>query len=85
MAFSAALAERIRQRLARRKNVEEKRLFGGVGFLATGEDTNGNYALWEAFVPPGGGPPSHEAGNRRSKRSQKSHQIIQLLPLQGGS
>jgi quercetin dioxygenase-like cupin family protein len=28
-------------------------------FLATGEDTNGNYALWEAIVPPGGGPPSH--------------------------
>jgi quercetin dioxygenase-like cupin family protein len=28
-------------------------------FLATGEDTNGNYAMWEAIVPPGGGPPPH--------------------------
>lgn len=28
-------------------------------FLATGEDTNGSYALWEAIVPPGGGPPPH--------------------------
>jgi quercetin dioxygenase-like cupin family protein len=28
-------------------------------FLVTGEDTNGNYALWEALVPPGGGPPLH--------------------------
>src|SRR5436190_20193668 len=28
-------------------------------FLATGEDTNGKYALWEATVPPGGGPPPH--------------------------
>src|SRR4051812_41791567 len=28
-------------------------------FLATGEDTNGKYALWEAIVPPGGGPPLH--------------------------
>src|ERR1700680_3294479 len=28
-------------------------------FLATGEDTNGKYALWEAIVPPGGGPPPH--------------------------
>jgi mannose-6-phosphate isomerase-like protein (cupin superfamily) len=28
-------------------------------FLATGEDTDGRYALWEAFVPPGGGPPPH--------------------------
>ena len=27
--------------------------------LATGEDTNGKYALWEAVVPPGGGPPPH--------------------------
>ena len=36
MAFSAALAERIRQRLARRRNVEEKKMFGGVGFLLNG-------------------------------------------------
>jgi quercetin dioxygenase-like cupin family protein len=28
-------------------------------FLTTGDDTNGKYALWEAFVPPGGGPPPH--------------------------
>ena len=28
-------------------------------FLATGEDTNGKYALWEAVVPPRGGPPPH--------------------------
>jgi quercetin dioxygenase-like cupin family protein len=28
-------------------------------FLATGDDTNGKYAMWEAIVPPGGGPPSH--------------------------
>jgi quercetin dioxygenase-like cupin family protein len=28
-------------------------------FLATGEDTGGQYALWEAVVPPGGGPPPH--------------------------
>jgi quercetin dioxygenase-like cupin family protein len=28
-------------------------------FLATGDDTNGKYALIEAIVPPGGGPPPH--------------------------
>ena len=28
-------------------------------FLATGDDTNGAYALLEAFVTPGGGPPTH--------------------------
>jgi len=27
--------------------------------MATREDTNGKYAMWEAIVPPGGGPPSH--------------------------
>jgi TfoX/Sxy family transcriptional regulator of competence genes len=36
MAFSESLAERIRQALARRKNVEEKKMFGGVGFLVHG-------------------------------------------------
>jgi quercetin dioxygenase-like cupin family protein len=28
-------------------------------FLATGADTNDQYALFEALVPPGGGPPPH--------------------------
>jgi quercetin dioxygenase-like cupin family protein len=28
-------------------------------FLATGEDTNGKYALFDALVDPGGGPPPH--------------------------
>ncbi len=28
-------------------------------FLATGETTNGKYAIWESIVPPGGGPPPH--------------------------
>ncbi len=36
MPFNESLAERTRQRLARRKNVEEKRMFGGVGFLLSG-------------------------------------------------
>lgn len=28
-------------------------------FLATGDDTDGKYAQFEALVPPGGGPPPH--------------------------
>ena len=28
-------------------------------FMATSEDTNGKYAMWQAIVPPGGGPPPH--------------------------
>jgi quercetin dioxygenase-like cupin family protein len=43
--------------------VAEGRTIAVVGdvyrFLTTGEDTNGKYALWEAIVPPGGGPPPH--------------------------
>jgi hypothetical protein len=33
MAFNEALAERIRQRLARRRNIEEKKMFGGIVFF----------------------------------------------------
>ena len=36
MAFSASLAARIRDALARRRNIEEKKMFGGVGFLLNG-------------------------------------------------
>jgi mannose-6-phosphate isomerase-like protein (cupin superfamily) len=45
------------------KQPNEGRTVGVVGdvyrFLATGADTDGKYALWEAIVPPGGGPPPH--------------------------
>ncbi|HEV3259315.1 MAG TPA: cupin domain-containing protein, partial [Gemmataceae bacterium] len=45
------------------KQADEGRTIAVVGdvyrFLAVGEDTNGKYALWEAVVPPGGGPPPH--------------------------
>jgi TfoX/Sxy family transcriptional regulator of competence genes len=36
MAFNDALAERIRRGLARKKGVEERKMFGGVGFLLNG-------------------------------------------------
>src|SRR6266853_3147243 len=36
MAFSEKLAERVRHLVARRKGVEEKKMFGGVGFLLNG-------------------------------------------------
>lgn len=45
------------------KQSGEGRTIGVVGdiyrFLATGEDTDGRYAVMEAIVPPGGGPPPH--------------------------
>jgi quercetin dioxygenase-like cupin family protein len=41
----------------------EGRRIGIVGdvyrFLATGDDTDGKYATFEAIVPPGSGPPPH--------------------------
>ena len=36
MAYSENLAERIRQNLALERNVEEKKMFGGIGFLLNG-------------------------------------------------
>src|SRR5215475_12845855 len=36
MTFSESLAARIRGALARKKGVEEKKVFGGVGFLLNG-------------------------------------------------
>ena len=36
MAFSEELAGRIRQGLARRKGIEAKKMFGGIGFLLNG-------------------------------------------------
>ena len=36
MAFNEALAERIRRGLARKKSIEEKKMFGGLGFLLKG-------------------------------------------------
>ena len=36
MAFDETLAARIRDALARKRGVEEKRMFGGVGFLLHG-------------------------------------------------
>lgn len=36
MAYDATLADRIRHCLARRKNIESKKMFGGIGFLLNG-------------------------------------------------
>jgi TfoX/Sxy family transcriptional regulator of competence genes len=36
MPFDQSLADRVRKGLARRKNVESKKMFGGLGFLLNG-------------------------------------------------
>jgi TfoX/Sxy family transcriptional regulator of competence genes len=67
MAYDETLAERIRQRLARRKGIEEKKMFGGIGFMLNGNmlvgvwknslivrlgDEQGEGALLEPHVKP---------------------------------
>jgi hypothetical protein len=61
MAFSEALAERIRQGLARRKNVEDKKMFGGVGFLLHGNLLVG---VWKDSLIVRLGPDEGEAALR---------------------
>jgi hypothetical protein len=61
MAFDEALAGRIRQRLARRKNVEEKKMFGGVGFLLNGNMLVG---VWKDSLIARLGPEEGEAALR---------------------
>ncbi len=57
MAFSEALAERIRQALARKKGVMEKKMFGGVGFLLNGNMLVG---VWKEFLIARLGPDQGE-------------------------
>jgi TfoX/Sxy family transcriptional regulator of competence genes len=57
MAYSEALAERIRQRLAGRKGLEEKKMFGGVGFLLNGNIVAG---VWKDSLIARVGPDEYE-------------------------
>jgi hypothetical protein len=61
MAFDEALAERIRHRLARRKNVEEKKMFGGICFLLNGNLLVG---VWKNSLIARLGPDEGEASLR---------------------
>jgi TfoX/Sxy family transcriptional regulator of competence genes len=57
MAFDESLAARIRQHLARRKNVQEKKMFGGVGFLLNGNMLVG---VWKDSLIVRLGPDNHD-------------------------
>jgi TfoX/Sxy family transcriptional regulator of competence genes len=61
MAFDAVLAVRIRQSLTRRKNVEEKAMFGGLGFLLNGNMLVG---VWKDSLIVRVGPDESEAALR---------------------
>ena len=47
MAFDESLAARIRDALSRKKGVEEKKMFGGIGFLLNGNMLVG---VWNASL-----------------------------------
>lgn len=61
MAFDEALAARIRQSLARRKNVEERKMFGCVCFLINGNALAG---VWKDRLIARLGPDEGEAALR---------------------
>jgi len=61
MAFDESLAARIRDALARRKNVEEKKMFGGLCFLLNGNLLVG---VWKDSLIARLGPDEGEAALR---------------------
>ena len=56
MPYSQSLADRIRQVLSRRRDVVEKKMFGGVGFLLAGNMLVG---VWHASLIARIGPDSY--------------------------
>ena len=46
MAYDEGLADRVRVALARKKNVAEKKMFGGVGWLLNGNMCVGVWKRW---------------------------------------
>src|SRR6516165_7291697 len=77
MAFSEELAERIRQGLARRKGIEEKRMFGGIGFLLNGNLLVG---VWKDSLIVRLGP---EEGEEALKERHVSEFDITGRPMKG--
>ena len=61
MAFDESLAERIRQALVRKKNIEEKKMFGCVCFLLNGNALAG---VWKDRLIARLGPDEGEAALR---------------------
>jgi TfoX/Sxy family transcriptional regulator of competence genes len=57
MAFDETLAERIRECLIRRKDIEQKKMFGGIGFLLDGNMLVG---VWKDSLIARVGPDAYE-------------------------
>lgn len=63
MAYSETLAGRIRQHLRRRRDVAEKKMFGGVGFLLGGHLVVG---VWKESLVARVGPDDYAAALREA-------------------
>src|SRR5689334_16130180 len=61
MAYEESLAARIRDALARKKGIEEKKMFGGIGFLLHGNMLVG---VWKDSLIVRLGPDENEAALR---------------------
>ena len=77
MAFNEILAARIRDALARKKGIEEKKMFGGVGFLLNGNLLVG---VWKASLVVRLGP---DEGEEALKEPHVSEFNITGRPMKG--
>ena len=57
MPFDESLAARIRNALARKKNIEEKKMFGGIGYLLNGNMLVG---VWKTSLIVRLGPDAYD-------------------------
>jgi TfoX/Sxy family transcriptional regulator of competence genes len=57
MPFDESLAARIRDALARKKNIEEKKMFGGIGYLLNGNMLVG---VWKTSLIVRLGPDAYD-------------------------
>jgi TfoX/Sxy family transcriptional regulator of competence genes len=62
MAFDAAIADRVRPLMRRRRGFAEKKMFGGVGFLLDGNMCVG---VWKEFLIVRCGPDGYEEALQR--------------------
>ena len=70
MAFDENLAARIRDALARKRGVEEKKMFGGVGFLLNGNMLVG---VWKDSLIVRLGPDSYDDAASGTARQGVRH------------
>ncbi len=78
MAFDENLARRIRNALARKKNIEEKKMFGDVGILLNGNLLVG---VWKDSMIAGLDSDNYKAALRKKRSPQAQGQkLVRFVP-----